>query len=324
MSYSDLFVGIDVAKDELVIHAHPAGMLWRVPNTKTGIAALGRKLVRLANTACLRTNTACLRIGFEASGGYERKLAILLDRLGLTAYLLDPARVRCFARAERQLAKTDPLDAAVIARCLAALHPELTPYVHDPEAVRLVEHVRMRDLAVAQAVQFGNQLESIADPAMRRLVVAQVARLKALVLRIEKAIASVIAASPDLAAREALLRTAPGVGPIVAACLLARMPELGRLSSRQVAALAGLAPFDRQSGKTSRPGRCSGGRPSIRRCLYLAALSIARSGKGQLAATTNCLREAGKPFKLAIVAIMRKLLITLNAMVKNNTEYRSA
>lgn len=159
---------------------------------------------------------------------------------------------------------------------------------------------------------------------MRRLVVAQVARLKALVLRIEKAIASVIAASPDLAAREALLRTAPGVGPIVAACLLARMPELGRLSSRQLAALAGLAPFDRQSGKTSRPGRCSGGRPSIRRCLYLAALSIARSGKGQLAATTNRLRETGKPFKLAIVATMRKLLVTLNAMVKNNTEYRTA
>jgi len=317
MSQPDLFVGIDVAKDELVIHLHPAGMLWRVANSKTGLAMLGRKLTRLAGTACLR-------IGLEASGGYERKLTILLDRLALAAYLLDPARVRSFARAERQLAKTDPLDAAVIARCLAALHAELTPHVHDPEAIRLAEHVRLRDLAVAQAVQLGNQLESIADTAMRRLIVAQVARLKALALRIEKAIAVVIAASPDLAAREALIRTAPGVGPIVAACLLARMPELGRLSSRQVAALAGLAPFDRQSGKTSRPGRCSGGRPSVRRSLYLAALTIARSGKGHLAATTSRLREAGKPFKLAIVATMRKLLITLNAMVKNNTEYRSA
>jgi transposase len=317
MSQPDLFVGIDVAKDELVIHLHPTGTLWRVANNKTGLGMLGRKLTWLAGTACLR-------IGFEASGGYERKLAILLDRMGLTAYLLDPTRVRSFARAERQLAKTDPLDAAVIARCLAALHAELTPHIHDPEAIRLAEHVRLRDLAVAQAVQLGNQLESIADTAMRRLIVAQVARLKALALRIEKAIALVIAASPDLAAREALLRTAPGVGPIVAACLLARMPELGRLSSRQVAALAGLAPFDRQSGKTSRPGRCSGGRPSVRRSLYVATLTIARSGKGHLAATTSRLREAGKPFKLAIVATMRKLLITLNAMVKNNTEYRSA
>lgn len=208
MSQPDLFVGIDVAKDELVIHLHPTGTLWRVANSKTGLAMLGRKLTRLAGTVCLR-------IGFEASGGYERKLAILLDRLGLTAYLLDPARVRSFARAERQLAKTDPLDAAVIAGCLAALHAELTPHVHDPEAIRLAEHVRLRDLAVAQAVQLGNQLESIADTAMRRLIVAQIARLKALALRIEKAIALVIAASPDLEAREALLRTAPGVGPIV-------------------------------------------------------------------------------------------------------------
>lgn len=215
-------------------------------------------------------------------------------------------------------------DAAVIARCLAALHAELTPHVHDPEAIRLAGHVRLRDLAVVQAVQLGNQLESIADTAMRPLIVTQVARLKALALRIEKAIAAVIATSPDLAAREALLRTAPGVGPIVAACLMARMPELGRLSSRQVAALAGLAPFDRQSGKTSRAGRCSGGRPSVRRSLYLAALTIARSAKGHLAATTSRLRAAGKPFKLAIVATMRKLLITLNAMLKNNTEYRSA
>ena len=317
MSQPDLFAGIDVAKDELVIHLHPTGTLWRVANSKSGLVALGRKLARLAGTACLR-------IGFEASGGYERKLAILLDRLGLTAYLLDPARVRSFARAVRQLAKTDPLDAAVIARCVAALHLDLTPHVHDPQAIRLAEHVRLRDLAVTQAVQIRNQLESIADPAMRRLIVAQIARLEALVLRIGKAIATIIAASPDLAAREALLRTAPGVGPVVAACLLARMPELGRLSSRQVAALAGIAPFDRQSGKTSRPGRCSGGRPTVRRCLYLAALSIARAGKGPLAATTSRLRDAGKPCKLAIVATMRKLPVTLNAMLKNNTQYRIA
>lgn len=120
MSQPDLFVGIDVAKDELVIHLHPTGTLWRVANSKTGLAALGRKLTRFADTSCLR-------IGFEASGGYERKLAILLDRLALTAYLLDPARVRSFARAERQLAKTDPLDAAVIARCVARCTPNSYP-----------------------------------------------------------------------------------------------------------------------------------------------------------------------------------------------------
>lgn len=317
MPQSDAFVGIDVAKDELVIHLHPAGSRWRTANTKTGLAALGRKLVRLAGSQRLR-------IGFEASGGYERKLAILLDRLELTAYLLDPARVRSFARAERQLAKTDPLDAAVIARCLAALHAELTPHVHDPIAVRLAEHVRLRDLAVAQAVQCGNQLETVADPAMRRLVAGQVARLKAVALRIEQAIARLIAASPTLAARERLLRSAPGVGPIVAACLLARMPELGRLSSRQIAALAGLAPFDRQSGTTIKPGRCSGGRPAVRRSLYLAALAIMRSGKDPLAALGQRLRRAGKPSKLALIATARKLLVTLNAMLKHDTPYQTA
>ena len=317
MSQPDLFVGIDVSKDELVIHVHPGGTLWRVANTKPALVALGRKLTRLADSACLR-------IGFEASGGYERKLAVLLDRLGLTAYLLDPARVRSFARAERQLAKTDPLDAAVIARCLAALHGELTPYAHDPQAVRLAEHLRLRDLAVVQAGQLRNQLESIADPAMRRLIDTQIARIKIIVLRIEKAITAAIAASPDLAAREKLLRSAPGVGPIVAACLLARMPELGRLSSRQIAALAGIAPFDRQSGKTSRPGQCSGGRPSVRRCLYLAALAVTRAAKGPFAQTAVKLRAAGKPHKVVLVAVMRKLLVTLNAMVKTNSVFQSA
>lgn len=317
MSQSDAVVGIDVAKAELVIHVHPAGLCWRVPNTKAGLTALGQRLKRLATKHQLK-------VGFEASGGYERGLAILLNHLDLTAHLLDPARVRSFARAERQLAKTDPLDAAVIARCLVALHAELTPHVHDPVAVRLAEHVRLRDLAVAQSVQLRNQLETIADPAMRRLVQAQVTRLKATIVRIEQALARLIAASPDLAARERLLRSAPGIGPIVAACLIARMPELGRLNSRQVAALAGLAPFDRQSGTTAKPGRCQGGRPDVRRVLYLAALALVRSNKTPLAQTYRRLRDAGKPHKLALVATMRKLLVALNAMAKNNTPYATA
>ena len=140
---------------------------------------------------------------------------------------------------------------------------------------------------------------------MRRLVQTQVTRLKATVLKIEQAIARLIAASPDLAARERLLRSAPGpsaslrmyVGPIVAAMLLARMPELGRLNSRQVAALAGLAPFDHQSGTTAKPGRCQGGRPDVRRVLYLAALALVRSNKTPLAQTDRRLRDAGKPHK---------------------------
>src|SRR5690606_4877657 len=146
----------DVAKAELVIHLHPAGTCWRVANDKAGLSGLGRRLGRLAKASTLR-------VGFEASGGYERPLARLLDRLGLAAYLLDPARVRSFARAERQIAKTDPLDAALIARCLAALHAGLTPCRHDPQASRLAEHVRLRDRAVGQIIQLNNQLETISE-----------------------------------------------------------------------------------------------------------------------------------------------------------------
>lgn len=314
MTQDELFVGIDVAKDELVICLYPAGDIQQVANNKTGLTALGKRLARLAR----RTK---LRVGFEASGGYERALAIQLDRLGVESYLLDPARVRSFARAERQLAKTDPLDAAVIARCLAALHRGLVPYVHDAQAVRLAEHVRLRDLAVAQTGQLRNQLESIADQAMRRLIGSQITKLRLVIMRIEKALADLIAASPTLAERERLLRSAPGVGPIVAACLLARMPELGQLSSRQAAALVGVAPFDRQSGNTSKSRRCHGGRPTVRRALYLAALSIARSRKPGLADIAKRLTSAGKPRKVALIAIMRKLIIALNAMVKNNQTY---
>jgi len=314
MPQTDAFVGIDVAKAELVIHLHPAGRWWRVANDKAGLAMLGRKLVRLA--AAHR-----LRIGLEASGGYERPLLRLADRLGLDAWLLDPARVRSFGRAERKLAKTDPLDAALIARCLAALHSGIEPYRHDPAAERLAEHVRTRDALVGQATQLSNQLETLADRAMRKLVAAQLARLRAAILTVEKAIAVIIADSADLLRRERLLRSAPGVGPIVAAGLIARMPELGRLSSRQIAALAGLAPFDRQSGAGARPAHCSGGRGNVRRLLYLAALAIARSGKGPLAAACQRLRNAGKPAKLALVATARRLLVTLNAMLKHDTPY---
>jgi transposase len=314
MTQNEAFVGIDVAKHELVIYLHPQGNSWRVENTPTGRDKLVRRLRRLAANHVLR-------IGFEASGGYERKLAILLERKRLAGYLLDPSRVHSFGRAEGKQAKTDPLDAALIARALAALHGDLTPFRHDPVAERLTERVRLRELVLIQVGQFANQLESMADPAMRQIVTAQVARLKALILRLEGIIAGLIASCPDLARREKLLRSAPGVGPIVAATLLAHMPELGSLSSRQVASLAGLAPFDRQSGTLRKPSRCQGGRPAIRRALYMAALSILRM-KSPLANLGKRLKEQGKPAKVAIIATARKLLVALNAMIKQEVAFQ--
>lgn len=313
----DAFVGIDVAKAELVIHLHPANRCWRLPNSRPGLVKLRRQLARLATTGPLK-------IGFEASGGYERPLAHMLGRLAVPAYLLDPARVRSFARAERQMAKTDPLDAAVIARCLAAIHPALVPHAPDRTGERLAEQLRVRDALVAMTLQIANQLEHAADRALRKLLETQRRSLRATIAALEKAIARLIAECPDLARRERLLRSAPGVGPIVALGLIARLGELGRASSRQIAALAGLAPFDRQSGSSARPAHCSGGRGDLRRLLYLAALTIARSDTGPLAQTYRRLRTAGKPAKLALIAVARKLLVTLNAMVKNDTPYQHA
>jgi len=316
MTQNEAFVGIDVAKHELVIYLHPQGESWRVENTPMGRDKLVRRLRRLAAKHVLR-------IGFEASGGYERKLAILLESKKLDGYLLDLSRVHSFGRAEGKLAKTDPLDAALIARALAALHGDLTPYRHDPVAERLTERVRLRELMLVQVGQLGNQLESMADPAMRKIVKAQVARLKAQMLRLEAMIASLIASCPDLARREKLLRSAPGVGPIVAATLLAHLPELGSVSSREVASLAGLAPFDRQSGTSRKPGRCQRGRPAIRRALYMAALSIFRKNI-PVAQLAKRLLEKGKPKKVALAATARKLLVALNAMVKQEVVFKTS
>lgn len=314
MTQNEAFVGIDVGKHELVVYLHPQSQSWRVENTPMGRDKLVRRLRRLAAKHVLR-------IGFEASGGYERKLAILLESKKLDGYLLDPSRVHSFGRAEGKLAKTDPLDAALIARALAALHGDLTPYRHDPVAERLTERVRLRELMLIQIGQFANQLESMADPAMRQIIKAQVARLKAQMLRIEAIITSLIASCPDLAKREKLLRSAPGVGPIVAATLLAHMPELGNMSSREVASLAGVAPFDRQSGTSRKPSRCHGGRPAIRRALYMAALSILRM-KSPLANLGKRLKKQGKPAKVAIIATARKLLVALNAMLKQEVPFQ--
>jgi transposase len=316
MAQDEAFVGIDVAKHELVVHAHLQGLGWRLANSPEGRTELVRQLRRMASPCRLR-------IGFEPSGGYERRLAILLEKKGFEAYLLDAGRVHAFGRAEGKLAKTDPLDAALIARALAALHGDLEPWRHDPLAERMTERVRLREAIIAQTVQLAGHLESLADPAMRRLATGQIARLKALALRLEAAIGELLASCPDLARREALLRSAPGVGPIVAATLLAHMPELGSLNSRQVAALAGLTPFDRQSGTARKPGRCHGGRPAVRRVLYLAALSILRSGKSPLANLGKRLKENGKPAKLAIITTARKLLVTLNAMLKQAASFHT-
>ncbi|BBK40783.1 IS110 family transposase [Allostella vacuolata] len=319
----DMFVGIDVAKATLCIHIdRPAdtgedGQTLEIPNDAKNIARLVRRLCKLAAGGCT------LAVGFEASGGYERPLGQALVEAELPCFLLDPARVRAFARADGQRAKTDPLDARLIARFLKAFHQSLRPYAPDPVAQRLAEHVRARRAAVDQAAELQGHIETLRDLALRRLAERRLAHMKASIKVIDLNIRSLLGDNGPTAQRFKQLMTAPGVGPVVAATLIACLPELGRLNSRQVAALVGLAPYDRQSGKADRRRSCQGGRPNIRTTLYMACVSIIRMRRGPLKAFYQRLRDNGKPAKVAIIATMRKLVVALNAMLAAGQDWRS-
>jgi transposase len=317
MTQFTLFVGIDISKDSLEVHIHPTGEHWRVENAKAGLKDLMGKLLR-------RAKAGGLAVGFEATGGYGRHLAAALFKAGLPAFQLDAGQAGDYGRAERHRIKTDRADAAMIARALMALHERLTPHVPNPQAARLAEHLRLRDATVAQIVLLKSHLECVDDAVVRRVITGQIRQFERTILLLEKLIRDLIRADEAMQARYTRLMSAPGVGPIVAATLLARLAELGSLSSRKIAALVGVAPFDRQSGASQRPKRCQGGRPLVRRALYLAALSIARMKKGALKTTYERLMAAGKPFKLAIVAVMRKLLIALNIMVAQKQDWKNA
>jgi len=324
MSDPDVFVGIDVAKATLCVHIQPEGdaggqeRTFEVANAGKGIARLVADLLKLSRAG------RRLAIGFEASGGYERELGQALFDAGLPCFLIDPARVRAFARAERQIAKTDPLDARLIARCLKAIGHSLRPYAPNPLVQLLAENVRTRRHLLDQAVELEAQLETLSAPTLRRMMARQIASLRATAKAIETQMRATLAGDGRTENLYRRLRTAPGVGPILAATLVASLPELGRLSSRQIAALVGVAPFDRQSGRTDLRRTCHGGRPAVRSVLYMACISVTHMKRGPLKAFYQRLRDTGKPAKVAIIATMRKLIVALNAMVANNTDWRAA
>jgi len=307
MPQDPVFVGIDVSKAGLDVHLHPTGEAFQVENRKAGWARLCRRL-RALNPAA---------IALEASGGYERGVARALVGAGLPTYLLDPAQVRAFAKACRRHAKTDPIDAATIARCLQAALPELTPYRPDPQAERLRALVDYRARLVAERTALTSDRDKVEEPLVKRMIANRLNGLALALATLEREIAR-LCAEPAFAARHALITSMPGAGPVLASALLAHMPELGRIGSKKIAALAGLAPHARQSGQTDRGGKCGGGRPYIRRVLYMAALSAIRTKAHPLAAFYKHLRASGKEAKPAIVAAMRKLLTTLNAMIRDN------
>lgn len=301
-------IGIDIAKAHLDGHDAATGQTWRIPNQPAPIARLAASL------------TPGHLVVFEATGAYDTGLRHALAHAGIPHARLNPSRARAFASAVGQAAKTDRLDAGVLAlmgACLP-LRREAPPDLARERLARL--HRRRDALVEARAAEQARQAEAH-EPEVVESLQAHVAWLTGAIADLERAIAAHLATEPGLREAARLVATAPGVGPVTAGILVALLPELGRISPKQIAALVGLAPLNRDSG--AREGmRCIGaGRRRVRRALYMAAVSAART---RLKPFYARLIGAGKPPKVALIAVARKLLTILNAMMRTQTPFRSA
>jgi transposase len=304
-------VGIDVSKDRLDVAVHPDGKWFSVANDATGWRQLVHRLRPIGPRA----------IGLEASGGYERDATLALIDAGLPVRLVNPWKLRLFARASGTLAKNDRLDARAIARFVADMPSREVR--HDPAVAKLAELVHARRQLVDAIQQFGNQTEHLRDAVLRRMHERRIRQFKRDVDQLDLRIAQAVADNPALKARYDLLCSMPGVGPVLAATLVALLPELGSLSNRSVAALVGVAPYDFDSGRMKGLRCIFGGRAAIRRVLYMAA-QVGGRFNPVLRAFKQRLIDAGKKPKVAIVAVMRKIVVTLNAMLRNNTPWKTA
>lgn len=298
------YVGIDVGKHTLVICQRPGDRIWQCDNTPAGQSALVAELGALAPE----------RILLEASGGYERGICRALRRAGLPVLRVQPRRIRALAQALGRKAKTDPLDARLLAEAAALLSlPEPRPLEPALEALRALVDWRVR--LVAQRDDNRRRLHQ-AELAVVRTSLQRLIRLLQLEIR---QLDRQIGARLKTLARP--LAAAPGLGPVLRATLAARLPELGRLNRREIAALAGTAPFNRDSGQHQGQRRIGGGRSDLRRVLYMATLTAIRISP-VLAQTYQHLLDRGKRKKVAIVACMRKYLTMLNAMARDNAPWQ--
>lgn len=309
MTPAQVYVGIDVAKRRLDIALWPTGESRSLANDPTGI----NKLVTWLQTQQLQL------IVLEATGGYERAAVASLATAALPVVVVNPRQVRDFARAIGRLAKTDTLDAAVLARFAEAVRPSPRP-LPDAQMELLRALVTRRQQVVEMLTAERLRLTST-QPAIQGLIQKHIAALEKELAHLEEELDRTIRQSPLWRARERLLRSVPGIGPTVTAVLLAEMPELGQLDRRQVAALAGVAPLNRDSGQYHGRRAIWGGRAMVRTALYMAAL-VATRHNPVLKNYYQRLLQAGKAKKVALVACMRKLLTILNAMLRDGTAWQ--
>ena len=300
------FCGIDVSKERLDVMVLPQQHCSSVANDAAGWAGLVEQLRGFSISA----------IGLEASGGYERGVTRALLAAGMPVRQVNPFRLRQFANASGVIAKNDSLDARMIASFVAVM-PTRPLQRHAPVIERLAEMLTVRRRLSAEKVAAENASRLLEDAMLQRLSRRRLARLAADLDQLDQHMIQVVAADATLAHRYRLLTSMPGVGPVLACTLTGWLPELGRLSRAQVAALVGVAPYDCDSGKLRGVRSIWGGRANVRNVLYMAALSAARHNP-VLKAFAERLKTAGKEPKVIIVAVMRKMIVTLNAMIRDN------
>jgi transposase len=304
------FVGIDVAKDRLDVHLRPADEAFALSRDGAGLDALVERLMAVAPTLVV----------LEATGGFEVAVAGALAAAGLPLVVVNPRQIRDFARATGRLAKTDRLDAEAIARFAEAVQPAPRA-LPSAAAQALGELVARRRQLVEMITSEGQRRRQTRDPRLVRRLEAHLSWLHKELSALETGLDDAVRGTPAWRAAEDLLASVPGIGTTSARTLIAELPELGRLDRRKIAALVGLAPINRDSGTFRGRRMVTGGRASVRTALYMPTLTAIRHNPA-LQAFYQRLIERGRPAKVAITACMRKLLVILNAILRDQTPWQ--
>jgi transposase len=301
--------GIDTSKAKLDIAIHGGAEQWQVANAPVGWRRLAAELFK----------TGVRRVGIEASGGYESGVVGYLRGKGFIVLVLQPIQVKAYARVHQRRAKNDRLDAVLIADCTAAIdQPRIEP---DDRLAKLAQHLTFIEQIEEDIARFKVRLEHVGDPRLRRMVMADIAKLKTRRSAELARIVTTLRAHDDLARRLDLVLSIPGLGERTAIALIIRMPELGRVTREEAAALAGLAPYDDDSGKHKGQRHIAGGRGRLRRSLFAAALPAAFRWNKALIELYSRLTARGKAHNAALIACARKLLIYANTVVYRGTPW---
>jgi transposase len=306
-----IFVGLDISKDAVDVHVQPTGECFVAGTDEAALATVVQRVQAMAPTLVV----------LEATGGYEIPVAAALATAGLPVAVVNPRQIRDFARATGHLAKTDALDARVIARFAEAVQPAVRP-LPTAQAQMLSDLVARRRQVVDMLGAELNRHRQARAAQLQHRIAGHVAWLRQALGELDRDIAQLIRSSPVWRAQETLLTSMPGIGDVTAQALIADLPELGQLDRRRIAALVGLAPFNRDSGQWRGRRMIGGGRPAVRRALYMATI-VAIQYNPAIAAGYQRLVSGGRPKKVALVAAMRKLLTTLNAMLRDQRPWEA-